>query len=203
MNSSLTPSRWLNKPKVFEVNEQSIIFTVLPKTDFWQITHYGFSRVDGNCLAEEIKGDVSFKVKVTMDYSSEFDQAGVMIYYDDDNWAKMSIENQLHSRNKLGSVVTKNKRSDWASQEVDNLKEIWYKISKRGHNYLFEYSYDDVKYSQIRLFDFQVGDDVKHTLIGVYGGSPLGEGFEAKFEHFAFSENEWFLNANDIPSEFK
>jgi len=91
MNPTYTLYRWLNKSKNSEITSKSIIFEVSPKTDFWQIFHYGFSRVDGNCLMDQINCDISFKVKVYMNYIAEFDQAGVIVYYDEDNWAKMSV----------------------------------------------------------------------------------------------------------------
>lgn len=71
---------------------------------------------------------------------------------------------------------------------------------------MFEYSLDDKEYNQIRLFDFnfQAEDEFsKIPEIGVYGASPLGDGFQAKFENFIFSKNEWFLNLDEIPLEYK
>jgi regulation of enolase protein 1 (concanavalin A-like superfamily) len=192
--------KWLNPPEEFTLSPDLISFIVKPKSDFWQVTHYGFSRTDGNCLVKEIPHNTCFKVKVAMSYKAEFDQAGVIVYYDDENFAKMSVENQLSSKNKLGSVVTKNKSSDWATQNSENLNEIWYKISKRDNTYLFEYSINGLDYIQIRVFDIK---SEKTPLIGVYGASPLGNGFQAEFTTFEFSENQWYLDLHDIPKEMQ
>ena len=191
---------WINKPTVIQSTDNEVSFTVLPKTDFWQVTHYGFSRADGNCYVAEVNEDISFKAKVQMNYKAEFDQVGIILYIDESNFAKCCIENQLQSKNKLGSVVCKDKRSDWATQEIDDIEYIYYKVSKRGINYLFEYSVDDITYTQLRLFDLPKDNKVS---IGVFGASPLGEGFDTLFTNIEFNENKWILNMDDIPEFLK
>lgn len=191
---------WINKPKEYNISDKRISFKVLPKTDFWQITHYGFSRTDGNCYVKEVNQDVSFTVKVKMNYKEEFDQLGIIVYFNEDNFAKLCVENQLKCDNKLGSVVCKDKRSDWATQSLNNIDELYFRVSKRGVNYLFEYSYDGIVFQQIRLFDISVGEIVN---IGVFGASPLGDGFEAEFTNMVFKENKWFLNPDDLPQNDK
>ena len=192
--------KWINEPKLYKLEKDKITFQVLPKTDFWQITHYGFSRTDGNCLVKEVDKDICFVVKVKMNYISEFDQCGIMVYLDEDNFAKLCVENQLKTKNKLGSVVCKSKRSDWATQPFGDVKSIYFRVSKRGINYLFESSIDGSHFEQMRLFDIPGGEKVN---IGIFGASPLGSGFEAEFSNFEFSENTWYLDNDDIPNELK
>lgn len=193
-------NRWINEPKDHHQSKEKVTFKVLPKTDFWQVTHYGFSRTDGNCYVAEIKEDICFTVKVKMNYISEFDQCGVIIYSDEENFAKLCVENQLKTMNKLGSVVAKLKRSDWATQPYNIDDTIYYRVSKRGINYLFESSANGIKYEQMRLFDIPGSEKV---YIGVFGASPLGNGFEAEFSGMVFSENGWDLDMADIPDELK
>jgi len=193
-------NQWLNKPEEYQIKDDKIEFCVLGKTDFWQVTHYGFSRTDGNCYVTKIDKDIEFSVKVKLNYIEEFDQAGVIIYYNEKNFAKLCIENQLNCENKLGSVVCKDKRSDWATQPVGEIDYVYYRVSKRGVNYLFEYSFDGKKYHQTRLFDIPAGREVS---IGIFGASPLGDGFLASFEEIKFGGNKWYLDSKDIPEEYK
>lgn len=192
-------NRWINRPEEIEITEDHIQFKVLPKTDFWQVTHYGFSRTDGNCYTFQPEDDIEFKVRVKMNYRAEFDQAGVIVYLDENNFAKLCIENQLKTKNKLGSVVTKNRRSDWATQNIDDIDYIYYRVSRRGINYRFEYSLDDKEYIQVRLFDI----DLPNPYIGIFGASPLGNGFLAEFSQITTGENQWRLDQNDIPDDYK
>jgi uncharacterized protein len=193
----LTLNKWINEPGDIAISDDKITFSVLPQTDFWQVTHYGFSRTDGNCYIVSTSQDFSFTAKIKMNYIAEFDQAGLIVYYDDENFAKVCVENQLHSKNKLGSVVCKNKRSDWATQNFDDTDEIYFKISKRDNTFLFEYSIDGKRFIQMRLFDILTDKPVS---VGVFGASPLGEGFKAEFTDCKFTENRWFLDQNDLPS---
>jgi hypothetical protein len=193
-----TLDRWINEPQLHIVEKDRITFQVLPKTDFWQITHYGFSRTDGNCLVADIDEDICFSVKVKMNYMSEFDQCGIIVYLNDDNFAKLCVENQLKTKNKLGSVVCKSKRSDWATQPFGDMDSIYFRVSKRGVNYLFESSLDGYNFEQMRLFDIPGSEK---AAIGIFGASPLGNGFETEFTNFEFSENKWFLDNDDLPSD--
>lgn len=192
--------KWINKPDEHNITQDKVTFKVLPKTDFWQVTHYGFSRTDGNCYVKELDGDVCFTVKVKMNYEEEYDQLGIIVYIDEENFAKLCVENELKCDNKLGSVVCKDKRSDWATQSIDDIDELYFRVSKRGINYLFEYSRDGVVYEQLRLFDLCKQEKVN---IGVFGASPLGHGFKAEFTDISFSENQWILDLHDLPPEYK
>ena len=165
-------NKWINKADKIEIGESHIKFKVLPKTDFWQVTHYGFSRTDGNCYVADIDEDICFTTKVKMNYISEFDQCGIIVYQDEENFAKLCVENQLNVKNKLGSVVCKNKRSDWATQPIGDEKEIYFKVSKRGENFLFESSFDGEHFEQMRLFDLP---DCKSVSIGVFGDHHLAK----------------------------
>lgn len=195
-----TLEKWINEPISYELKKDKITFQVLPKTDFWQVTHYGFSRTDGHCFVAEVDEDICFAVKAKMNYRREFDQCGIMVYLDENNFAKLCVENQLKTKNKLGSVVCKSKRSDWATQPFGKEAVIFLRVSKRGINYLFESSMDGEHFEQMRLFDIPGSEKVS---IGVFGASPLGEGFEAVFSEFEFSANKWYLDEDDIPDEMK
>jgi regulation of enolase protein 1 (concanavalin A-like superfamily) len=40
--------KWLNEPKHWQADEQSLHMSVDAATDFWRITHYGFIRDSGH-----------------------------------------------------------------------------------------------------------------------------------------------------------
>ena len=58
-----------------------------------------------------------------------FDQCGVVMYLDSENWLKGSIEYENDYFQHLGSVVTNNGYSDWATTEIDaEIKSMWYRL---------------------------------------------------------------------------
>ena len=60
----------------------------------------------------------SFTVKTEFDSKNRFDQCGIVMYLDSENWLKASIEYENRSFQHLGSVVTNNGYSDWATTEI-------------------------------------------------------------------------------------
>lgn len=53
---------------------------------------------------------------------------------------------------KLGSVVTNNGFSDWASTDVDaSIKSMWFRFSRRESDFCIENSFDGVSYNQKRI----------------------------------------------------
>ena len=72
-----------------------------------------------------------------------FDQCGIVMYLDSENWLKGSIEYENEEFQHLGSVVTNNGYSDWATTEIDaGIKSMWYRFSRREDDYCIECSED-------------------------------------------------------------
>ena len=67
----------------------------------------------------------SFIVKTTFESKHIFDQCGIVMYLDSDNWLKGSIKYENERFQHLGSVVTNKGFSDWATTEIDaNIKSL-------------------------------------------------------------------------------
>ena len=72
----------------------------------------------------------SFTVKTQFESKRRFDQCGIVMYLDSENWLKASIEYENEAFQHLGSVVTNNGYSDWATTEIDaSIKSMWYRLS--------------------------------------------------------------------------
>ena len=56
---------------------------------------------------------LTMEVCFQIDAKSQFDQAGLMIYFDEKHWLKTGIE-VVDNKPKLGCVVT-NEASDWST----------------------------------------------------------------------------------------
>ena len=80
------------------------------------------------------------------------------MYLDSDNWIKGSIEYENEEFQHLGSVVTNNGYSDWATTEIDaSIKSMWYRFSRREDDYCIECSTDHFLggYAMSGKYDFQ------------------------------------------------
>ncbi len=84
---------WIREPENYEITDEKITIVSQPNTDLWQRTYYGFCNDNAPCL--QIKTNeryFSFTVKTKFNSSVIFDQCGIVMYLDSENWAKASIE---------------------------------------------------------------------------------------------------------------
>ena len=113
MSPVLSSGGWLNQPKEFQITDNSICLMTEPGTDFWQRSFYGFRNDNAPAYLFSSDGNFTFTVKANFSYKELFDQCGIIIYLDSENWFKASIEYENDEFSKLGSVVTNNGYSDW------------------------------------------------------------------------------------------
>ncbi len=184
---------FINKPKEYEITKEKIVIKTEPKTDFWQRTYYGFQ--NDNAPALLIKTDkkyFSFTVKTEFNTKKQFDQCGVIIYQNSDNWFKASIEYENEIYQRLGSVVTNNGYSDWATTDISgDIKSMYYRLSRRENDFYIENSLDGINFKQMRIFHlFESNNEIN---FGIYACSPLESSFEATFTEINISECLWNL----------
>lgn len=180
---------WLNKPAYFNVGNGLNIITD-EQTDFWQNTHYGFQRDNGHCLFTRRHDDFSVLTQVDFYPKAQYDQCGLMVRIDKDNWLKVSTEYEHERVSWLGSVVTNLGYSDWATQAISSIQQtMWYRISKREQDFLVEYSPDGATWQQMRVAHLHVLPDFYE--IGVYACSPVGKGFHCCFKTLEITDNQW------------
>ena len=85
---------WTRPPKSFALTPDTVTITTEPGTDLWQRTYYGF-RNDNAPVAQLSTREEFFSFTVKTEFSSashRFDQCGVALYLDSENWLKGSIE---------------------------------------------------------------------------------------------------------------
>ena len=93
MKYDVAKLKWIRKPKNFKISENRIEIITEPHTDLWQRTYYHFRNDNAPVLQLETSEKYfSFIVKTEFESKHRFDQCGVVIYLDSDNWLKASIE---------------------------------------------------------------------------------------------------------------
>ena len=133
----------------------------------------------------------TFITQTTFASKTRFDQSGVVMYLDSDNWFKASVEYEDDKIQRLGAVVTQNGYSDWSSSDISaEIKELWFRFSRRESDYYVEYSMDGKSWKQLRMFHmFKGGEEIN---FGIYACSPGKEAsFEATFTNMEFTECKW------------
>lgn len=192
--------RWTRQPKAFSVSQEKIAITTEPGTDLWQRTYYHFRNDNAPVLQMKTKEKYfSFVVKTGFaDAGHRFDQCGVVVYLDGENWLKASIEYENEKFQHLGSVVTNHGWSDWATTEIPaDVKSMWYRLSRREDDFCLECSSDGIRFQQMRVCHLhEARDDVS---FGIYACSPENSSFTAEFTDFALLPCQWKAHDGQQP----
>ena len=201
MSFDVNALSWTREPKEYSINENKIEIITEPHTDLWQRTYYHFR--NDNAPALQMESDemfFSFTVKTEFESKCRFDQCGIIMYLDSENWLKASIEYENECFQHLGSVVTNNGYSDWATTEIDaSVKSMWYRLSRREDDFCIECSEDGVIFRQMRVCHmFEGGGKVR---FGIYACSPEESSFKATFTHMELSECKWQTHDGQKPDE--
>lgn len=184
MNIDFENFRWLNQPQKFELGFDSLVIETSPNTDLWQRTFYDFQNDNAPAFLTEIDGDFTFQVKTEFsDARYLYDQCGILMYSDSENWVKVSVEYENDKIARLGSVVTNLGFSDWATCDISSgISEMWYRISRRGQDFYLESSTNGNDFQQMRMLHMHI--PFQKIRVGVYACSPLESGFRAVFTEF-------------------
>ena len=199
MKQIVSEMKWTREPESYSITEDKIEIVTKPHSDLWQRTYYHFRNDNAPVLQMETDEKFfSFTVKTEFESKHRFDQCGIVMYLDSDNWIKGSIEFENDRFQHLGSVVTNNGYSDWATTEIDaNIKSMWYRLSRREDDYCIECSSDGKNYSQMRICHMYKG--AEEIRFGIYACSPEESSFTAVFTDMKITECMWKAHDGQQP----
>ena len=165
--------QWTRKPENYKISDNRIEITTKPHTDLWQRTYYHFRNDNAPVFQMETEEKYfSFTVKTSFEESHHrFDQCGIVMYLDSENWLKASIE-----------------------YENDE-----YRFSRREDDYCVECSSDGEKFSQMRICHMFRGEG--KIRFGIYACSPEDSSFTAVFSDMRLTECQWKAHDGQQPDE--
>lgn len=191
---------WTRQPEKYVIKGDTIEVITKPKTDLWQRTYYHFQNDNAPVFQMETE-EKFFSFIVKTDFSEShhrFDQCGVVLYIDSENWLKGSVEYENEKFQHLGSVVTNSGYSDWATTAIDaKVKTMWYRLSRREDDYCIECSQDGKTFSQMRVCHLHKGGG--KIRFGIYACSPEDSSFKAVFSDMRLTECAWKAHDGQQP----
>lgn len=193
--------KWIREPEHYTITEDKVEIITQANTDLWQRTYYHFRNDNAPVLQMETDEQYfSFVVKTEFESKKRFDQCGIVMYLDSENWIKASIEYENDKIQRLGTVVTNNGYSDWATTDVDaSIKSMWFRFSRRENDFCVENSTDGVHYHQMRICHmFQVTGKIP---FGIYACSPEDSSFRAIFTNMEIMDCQWLAHDGQAPDE--
>ncbi len=175
---------WMNEPPEWGDDSDGLWMRPGAGTDFWRVTHYGFVRHTGHLAYREVVGDFRVDVVVRGAYEALYDQAGLMVWVDEETWVKCGIE-YVDGVQQASAVVTRG-FSDWSVAAVSgNPERMWLRLTREGTAVLVHFSLDGVAYSLLRMAYLPEAERVR---VGPMAASPDGPGFVARFEGFTVTQ---------------
>ncbi len=196
----LNAFRWTREPKACGIGDGTIRVTTMPRTDLWQRTYYHFRNDNAPVFQMETEEKFfSFIVKTGFEESHHrFDQCGVVMYLNSENWLKASVEYENAEYQHLGSVVTNRGYSDWATTEIPaGVKSMWYRFSRREDDYCIECSEDGTRWKQMRICHMEEGNG--KIRFGIYACSPEDSSFTAVFSDLQLTACAWQAHDGQQP----
>lgn len=112
----LDAGTWTHEPAAVALDGDALRVTAVEGSDAWRTTSYGFVHDSEHALLQPIDGPFSVEVSFVLDYTEQFDQAGVFLRVDDRTWIKAGVEFS-DGAPQLGAVVTHG-TSDWSVAPV-------------------------------------------------------------------------------------
>ncbi len=173
---------WINEPAQWRYHDGTLQVITDEKTDFWHKTWYGFERFSGHIFATEVQEDFTFQVKICADFTTLYDQAGLMLMRDAQHWLKAGIEYN-DGAPAIGSVLTLG-QSDWATGIFPgDARAFWLRLTRKGDSLRLQYSTDGQCWPLLRLCPFPAGS----VNVGVMCCTPERAGLSVAFQDLSLT----------------
>jgi regulation of enolase protein 1 (concanavalin A-like superfamily) len=170
--------KWMNEPASWKRSGESLVVRSRAKTDFWRKTFYGYVTDNGHFFYVPVSGDFVFQVRVNGEYAALYDQAGLMVRQNAENWMKCGTE--FFDGQRHASVVFTREFSDWSTMpDLSNTAPIWWRAVRKKDSIETLCSLDGKKFTSARQGYFVPGVEAN---VGIMCAAPEGPGFEAVFD---------------------
>ena len=170
---------WTNEPASWNRSGEKLAVRSRSKTDFWRKTLYGYVTDNGHFLHLPVNGDFTFQARVNGQYAALYDQAGLMVRLNAENWMKCRTE--FFDGQRHASVVFTREFSDWSTMpDLTNAAPIWWRAVRKKDSIETLCSLDGRNFTSVRQGYFVPSTKVN---VGIMCAAPEGPGFDATFDN--------------------
>ncbi|WP_434450403.1 DUF1349 domain-containing protein [Lentzea sp. E54] len=171
----LTGWTWLNEPGKWSADPLTVHADA--GSDFWRLTGNGIVRDNGHLYGVTLTGDFTITASFSGEYAARYDQAGVGLLADDENWIKAGVE-VFDGKLQASTVVTRG-FSDWNLAFTEPFERFTISAERKGDAVWVRYGIDQEAPARLlRQAYFPPDREVK---VGIMAASPEGDGFVTQF----------------------
>jgi len=176
--SLLSRMTWLNEPASAKIAGEQIVVRSRAKTDFWQKTFDGYVADSGHFDHLSVTGDFTFTGCINGKYATQYDQAGLMVRIDGENWMRCGTE--FIDGKRFASVVFTRTYSDGSTlPDLSETEPIWWRIIRKADSIETLCSLKGDTFTSVRMGYFPPNRPVE---VGIMCAAPSGQGFDATFK---------------------
>jgi regulation of enolase protein 1 (concanavalin A-like superfamily) len=129
------------------------------------------------------QGNFLLSAKVEVDFQSTFDAGILLIYGNDETWAKLCFEFSPQKQPMIVSVVNRGISDDCNSVPIDG-NQVYLRIARLDQAFVFHFSPDKDFWHMVRYFFLEEPHDLA---IGFSAQSPTGDACTAIFSEIAYT----------------
>jgi regulation of enolase protein 1 (concanavalin A-like superfamily) len=182
--------QWINPPVASATSPSGFLVTTVYESDFWRNTSYGFVHDSGHALLVDFPDNSAMEVSFILDYTGQFDQAGIIVYSDSQHWIKAGVES-ADGAPQVGAVVT-SINSDWSLAPVPEWmgKEVTVRASRDGDALTIRVRCGDDN-RLVRLAPIEAGLKWR---AGLHCASPVSQALDVRFTQWRTGEADLTLH---------
>eukprot|EP00727_Mastigamoeba_balamuthi_P009535 m51a1_g5203 hypothetical protein (217) ;mRNA; r:215927-216716 len=207
---TLANCSWFNEPRKWSLSPDAAELAVVPdaNTDFWRRTHYGFIADSGHVFGVRARPPFVARVRFsTSTFRSLYDQAGLMLRYDENAWVKCGAELADDGNVRASAVCTRGGWSDWSlSSPVCRSSDVLLRVTVDANGTVTveeRSAAEGAKWAVLRVGQlFEDGGKTQNpdVFVGPMCCMPKGDGFDVKFTEFSVSHGipaNWSHSGSD------
>jgi regulation of enolase protein 1 (concanavalin A-like superfamily) len=172
------PLTWEIDPASWSL-DGALTITAPPRTDLFRDPAGSKPQAGAPRLLGPVEGDFQLSARVRCTFASAFDAGALLLWADDERWAKLALEVSPDGEPGVVSVVTDGLSDDANAFEVAG-DAVWLRVSRLGSACALHARHDDEPWRFVRHFALAV------TSAGFLAQSPTGDGATARFEEIGF-----------------
>lgn len=172
---------WTVPPVECRLSDGVLRATAAPGSDIFIDPTGKFRQLSAaRALAAIPDGDWQFSARVRVDFRDRFDAGVLLLWQDDQQWAKLCFERSPAGVPMVVSVVCREVADDANSWPVTG-DSVWLRISRVEGAYAFHASADGAHWEFVRHFALTAAH------LGFVVQAPIGTGCTATFDHVRFA----------------
>ncbi|KQS56669.1 hypothetical protein ASG36_16525 [Geodermatophilus sp. Leaf369] len=157
----LAAAAWTTPPAATEHTDDGLRVTAVEGSDAWRHTSYGFVHDDAHALLAPFGARDALEVAFRLDYTEQFDQAGLVLRAGPEEWVKAGVE-VSDGVPQVGAVVTHG-TSDWSVAPVPDWagRTVTVRASRDGDAVTLRARVDDEPFRLVRVAHVDSGLELR------------------------------------------